>query len=79
MKGYGFPSANCIKQDFNGDLWIGTKQGLFFYTARSNKVEKFTLKDETLNNSIISDIHFDKNKQLWLATDGNGIAEQLAV
>jgi signal transduction histidine kinase/ligand-binding sensor domain-containing protein/DNA-binding response OmpR family regulator len=72
-KSNSIPRASCIKQDFNRNLWIGTKGGVFFYNTRSQKLEKFELKDKTLNNSRISDISFDKNRRLWLATDGDGI------
>lgn len=73
IKTNDFQSANCLKQDFNRNLWIGTKRGLFFYNTRSQKLRKFELKDKALNNSIISNISFDKNRQLWLATDGDGL------
>jgi signal transduction histidine kinase/ligand-binding sensor domain-containing protein/DNA-binding response OmpR family regulator len=72
-KGGGFPSANCMQRDEKGNLWIGTKKGLFFYNVRTAVLGKFELKDKELNNSIIRDIRFDKDRQLWLATDGDGI------
>jgi ligand-binding sensor domain-containing protein/CheY-like chemotaxis protein/nitrogen-specific signal transduction histidine kinase len=68
-----FPHATCIKPDPYGNLWIGTIEGLYFYDTHSHRLEKYKLKDKTLNNSIISDVFFDK-KQLWLATDGDGIS-----
>lgn len=73
IRGHGFPSANCIRKDENGNLWIGTKKGLFFYNVRTDVLGKFSLKDKELDNSIITDISFDKDRRLWLATDGAGI------
>ncbi|HEY8781597.1 MAG TPA: two-component regulator propeller domain-containing protein [Mucilaginibacter sp.] len=67
------PHANCIQRDIHGNLWIGTRVGLYFYDTRLHKMDKFKLKDKTLNKSKIFDIFFDKKQQLWLATDGEGI------
>jgi len=66
------PTATCIKRDRFGKVWIGTLKGLYFFNSLSGKLEKFELRDKILNNSIISDICFDKNL-LWMSTDGNGI------
>ena len=72
VKAKGPLGARCIKLDPFGKLWIGTGKGLFFYNTLSHRLEKFELKDNVLNNSIIIDIYFDKNR-LWLCTNGNGI------
>jgi len=58
------PHANCIQRDIHGNLWIGTRVGLYFYDTRLHKMDKFKLKDKTLNKSKIFDIFFDKKQQL---------------
>ncbi|TXK44857.1 response regulator [Pontibacter qinzhouensis] len=65
--------ANVIKTAADNSLWIGTENGLIRYSIASNSYAHFESdKDKFLNYHII-DIHVEKDGQLWLATDGQGI------
>ncbi|WPV02136.1 two-component regulator propeller domain-containing protein [Mucilaginibacter sp. cycad4] len=67
------PTATCIKPDSTGDLWIGTKVGVYNYHLSSARLQKFELKDSALNKCRITNILLDKKNLLWIATDGEGI------
>jgi signal transduction histidine kinase/ligand-binding sensor domain-containing protein/DNA-binding response OmpR family regulator len=62
---------NCIEQDNSGFLWIGTWKGLYRYDGRT--VINFS---QLMNNRIgrkISDLHLDKNGNLWIGTYSEGL------
>jgi signal transduction histidine kinase/ligand-binding sensor domain-containing protein/DNA-binding NarL/FixJ family response regulator len=59
-------TANCLKFDKSGHLWLGTDQGLFKYdsTYSANYLEQ---------NSKIVNLCVDKQGTIWVASDGSGI------
>lgn len=67
----------CIIKDANGNIWLGTNNGLALYNAandnfitfRNNKNDKYT----TLCSRILS-IRQLKDNRLWIASELNGIA-----
>jgi signal transduction histidine kinase/ligand-binding sensor domain-containing protein/DNA-binding NarL/FixJ family response regulator len=67
------PEAFCIKGDHSGNLWIGTRRGLYSYHRPSGQFKKADLKSEVLNNSSVTDILFDKQHHIWITTDGEGV------
>ncbi len=60
-----------IMEDHEGALWTGTYNGgLKYYSAKSNKVVRFqTDNSELINNSVLA-IHQDKNRNVWIGTNG---------
>jgi signal transduction histidine kinase/ligand-binding sensor domain-containing protein/DNA-binding response OmpR family regulator len=61
----------CILQDYLGYLWIGTEYGLVQYDGYSMKV--FQPEEDnsgSISNGIINTIYEDKNKTLWIGTNG---------
>ncbi|WP_090103373.1 two-component regulator propeller domain-containing protein [Chitinophaga sp. CF118] len=58
--------ANCLKFDRNGHLWLGTDQGLFKFdhTFSPNYLEQ---------SCKIVNLCVDKQGEIWVASDGNGI------
>ena len=66
-------SITCIKQDFQGNIWIGTYgDGAYKFTNK-----KFIRIDEHLElyRQSVLDIYFDSHKHVWFATLSHGMAE----
>ncbi len=69
-------SNNCIRsiaRDFNGDLWIGTYEGLnkLFDDSLSGEITfKSYTKRDGLPNNMIQLIVEDNKKMLWIGTNG---------
>lgn len=61
--------VKCMETDYNGNLWIGTDEGLFLFDTTTFSLSK----NYFLNKCIVSNILRDKKNQLWLATDGCGL------
>lgn len=63
----GLPSDSpgYIREDRDGDLWIGTDKGLV--RSRNNQTTVFTVKDGLPDNSI-SVIYPDQQGAIWLGT-----------
>jgi len=65
-----------IVQAANGDVWIGTFNGLFVYQPEENTFSRLDqLIETTLPSEIINDLYLDKQTQtLWVALSG-GLVE----
>lgn len=64
---------NCIYEDINGLLWLGTKGGgINVLNPKNGKVEKIYTVKEGLSDNIVSAILPGKN-ELWISTD-NGLS-----
>ena len=67
-------SANCIKPDDNGNIWIGTDDGLYKYTIASNTfTQHYTEGPGALSNNNVIGIYADGQQNLWLGTRGGGV------
>jgi signal transduction histidine kinase/ligand-binding sensor domain-containing protein len=66
--------VNCIFQDYDGFIWIGTEDGLNRYDG-VNFIKYY--KDNKIENSIsgsrITGIVEDRNNCLWISTKNNGL------
>ena len=61
----------CIAERNSGEIWIGTREGLFSVNEHTHKTQHYTTQDG-LPNNVIYGILFDKKKNLWMSTN-NGI------
>lgn len=61
--------VKCMENDNNGNLWIGTDEGLFLFNTTTYSISKNYFS----NKCIVTNILRDKKKQLWIATDGYGL------
>jgi ligand-binding sensor domain-containing protein/signal transduction histidine kinase len=67
--GYSQNTINCIYQDHNGLLWMGTQDGLNKYDGYQFEIFRHHKEDSTsLSHSWIWDIAEDRYQQLWVAT-----------
>lgn len=69
-------TIRCLTQRRNGDIWIGTEQGLYQHTP-SDKLFIHYANDPTDNGSINDDVVFslfeDRSGILWMGTYFGGI------
>lgn len=56
----------------NGDLYIGTTNGLSIIDAKTKKVQ-FITKDFGIQNDYIMCLYEDSDKNIWVGTDGGGV------
>lgn len=61
--------ADCLKVDTEGNLWMGTDNGLFRYEERNNVFSRNMLP---ARNRVIQ-LFEDKKKTIWIASDGGGV------
>jgi len=65
-------SIQCIAEDKDGTLWIGTHGGLNRYDRALNNFERFrNIPDnrESLSNNNVTSVFSDSNNRLWVGTD----------
>lgn len=68
--GLSHSDVNCIFQDHEGFIWIGTTNGLNRYDGIGVTVYKNNNNDSTtLNGNHILSIFEDSNKNLWIGTN----------
>ena len=56
-----------IMEDYNGDIWAGTSEGLYRIFKKSGKATHYTI-DNGLPHNVITGICEDDKKNLWLST-----------
>lgn len=67
-------NAYCIEPDPEGNVWIGTGDGLFFYQDKLGVMTKVLDQGKgKLTFSKVSDMILDKQGQLWMTINGGGI------
>ena len=55
-------------------LWVGTLNGLAFYTPNTNSWQNFTTENSGLPSNSITALELDQNGDLWIGTKDMGIA-----
>jgi signal transduction histidine kinase/DNA-binding response OmpR family regulator len=63
----------CILTDSDGDLWLGTYNGLLLWNSKKQKVYHITTEDGIINNSVKA-IVFDKKKNVYWVTTSRGVS-----
>ncbi|HYC85698.1 MAG TPA: two-component regulator propeller domain-containing protein, partial [Chryseosolibacter sp.] len=66
-------SINCILQDHNGFLWIGTWSGLIRYNGYTTTVFHAGTQAGNLKSNQISALYEDRNNNLWVGTIRGGL------
>jgi len=70
--------VNCIFQDHNGFLWVGTNDGLNRYDGYSFKTFQIDLDNSSktgLSSNLIWRVKEDKKGNLWIATLNEGVCK----
>ena len=66
-------SANCMEST-DGYLWIGSNEGVARFNISSNSFDKvYNVANKKLTYNTVVGITADKNKELWIATNGGGV------
>lgn len=68
-----YKDVKCMKLAPNGNLWMGTDEGLYLFNTNSNAISENYLT----NNCTVTDILLDKKNEIWATTDGCGIYKVL--
>jgi len=69
-------ACNCIVEDGNKRLWIGTNHGLKCYNLKTRKFsgfEKIFRDTNQLSTDGIADLYFDPESVLWIAGSEGGL------
>jgi signal transduction histidine kinase/ligand-binding sensor domain-containing protein/DNA-binding NarL/FixJ family response regulator len=64
--------ANCLIAGANGQLWMGTDEGVYKYNPVTNIFSRSFEATRQLDSKVIS-LTINATKQLWVSTDGDGI------
>lgn len=62
----------ALREGADGEIWIGTANGLFKFDTQAREFVKYTMSDGLPSNSI-SSIECDSENNLWVSTN-NGIS-----
>jgi len=65
-------SIFALTKDLDGNLWIGTNEGLLHYNISEDKVVTFN-QSHGLSYEIITDIFQADDGKVWIGTDGGGV------
>ncbi len=70
--------VNCVFQDHNGFLWIGTNDGLNRYDGynfKTYRIDPSETGDVGLTSNLIFRIKEDRSGNLWIATSNEGVCK----
>ena len=67
--------ARLLTHDREGQLWIGTMQGLFVYDPRTGSMRHYsqTMQRGSLVNNSVQAVFFDRADNLWVGTYAGGL------
>ncbi len=63
----------CFRQDKQGDMWIGSSQGVIRYHSLKDEITLFTSTNSQLPEGNVYEVFFDSEGKGWFCTD-NGLA-----
>lgn len=67
-------AAQCLEIDDRENIWIGTNNGLYKYNILSNSlIQSYNEQTGKLTSNNIASLCFDKQRNLWIGTEGGGI------
>ena len=73
-RGLSQSAVNCILQDRQGFLWVGTQDGLNRYDGYTFKIFRPASNDpQTINDRWISTLFQDKHGYIWIGTRTGGL------
>lgn len=65
--------VTCVYKDKNGNIWVGTNQGLALFNPEAENFISFNDKQHNISHRIY-DIHQLDNNKLWIAMEFGGVA-----
>jgi signal transduction histidine kinase/ligand-binding sensor domain-containing protein/DNA-binding response OmpR family regulator len=70
-----YQATSCVKYDNAGNLWLATRNGLFFYNLNDQKLNKYSFSEKGLDGCWFTDLLIDKENNIWATTNGFGVVE----
>jgi signal transduction histidine kinase/CheY-like chemotaxis protein/ligand-binding sensor domain-containing protein len=67
------PHIRCFSPDHQGNLWIGTSNGLVFFNRKQKTFEVFNTANSDLRGNIIRALLNDSKHNLWIAVEDKGL------
>lgn len=67
-------SVSALHASADGAMWVGTAAGLFRFDSKTMAFEPVLPDDEELGESVVTALTTDKDGEVWIGTDGNGMA-----
>tara|TARA_R110001592_G_scaffold361272_1_gene671570 strand:- start:24890 stop:28927 length:4038 start_codon:yes stop_codon:yes gene_type:complete len=64
---------NALQKDSQGNLWVGSKNGLFLKKKNTHEFIKYTVEEGLANNQVLS-LQVDDNDHIWASTT-NGLSK----
>jgi signal transduction histidine kinase/ligand-binding sensor domain-containing protein/DNA-binding response OmpR family regulator len=65
---------NCLEADDSNNIWVGAFDGLYKYEIASNKITRYYKGGKgALSANMVVSLFFDRNKELWIGTEGGGV------
>lgn len=74
-------TSNSITKIFrarNGDMWMGTKEGLTIYRSKDNRFDRYQHRDDvphSISANFIISIFQDRQGLFWVGTSGGGFVK----
>ncbi len=68
-------SATCMATDGHDNIWVGSESGLYaFSMAAKSYTVHYSQSNGTIPFDMISSLHYQNKGELWVGTEGEGIA-----
>jgi ligand-binding sensor domain-containing protein/serine phosphatase RsbU (regulator of sigma subunit) len=75
LQGLSQSTVNCIIQDRQGFIWVGTQDGLNRYDGYSFKVYKHSQSNRSsLPDNYVQSLFIDSKGSIWIGTFGGGLS-----
>lgn len=71
-------SIRSIREDHNGNLWLGSYNGIYQVTDQKTKINHFehdNTQRDSLSDDMISSIYISTNNVLWAGAGNDGISK----
>jgi signal transduction histidine kinase/ligand-binding sensor domain-containing protein len=65
--------VRAFSEDSNGDIWIGTTDGLSMFNKRTKAITSISEGKVKLLNKSVSSLYYDGKQTMWVATLGGGV------
>jgi signal transduction histidine kinase/ligand-binding sensor domain-containing protein/DNA-binding response OmpR family regulator len=66
-------SVTSLEPDDEGNIWIGTYQGVYKYSIPINAITKHYREETGLTTNKVMCLFYDQYKNLWIGTVGGGL------
>ena len=64
----------CFSEDKNGNIWIGSSNGIHIYNLEKGFVKLYTKENSQLRDNLVRSICHDKEGDIWVGFFGEGLA-----